>query len=133
MNRLRIDNSPSGCLRDSFGILQTTGSLLRGTLLKTIQNLQLSDFPTYSLHIHNIYPTYTLHIASLYLDTILYLQKDKLVLFFYNLDYPTYTLRISSLCLPSVFLGRTLDVPWTYLGRTLDVRTISDEIVRNDS
>ena len=124
-NKMFIFYESVTILRDSFGILQTTGSLLRGTLLKTIQNLQLSDFPTYSLHIpyiykiyslhiHNIYPTYTLHIASLYLDTILYLLKDKLVLFFYNLDYPTYTLRISSLCLPWTYLGPTLDLPWTY-------------------
>ena len=38
-----------------------------------------------------------------------------------------------TLDVPWTYLGRTLDVPWTYLGRTLDVRTISDEIVRNDS
>ena len=55
------------------------------------------------------------------------------MLFFYNFElYVKVVVRLP-LYLPSIFLGRTLDVPWTYLGRTLDVRTNSDEIVRNKS
>ena len=77
---------------------------------------------TYSQHIANIYSTYSLHIHCIYLDTILYIQKDKIPHFFYNYElWIMTTHRILCIYLAYIFPQRTLDVPWTYLGRTLDV------------